>query len=161
MSLIGEESLDPSSTSQLISDISVLIVCNKTGGTIKGDKKNLNKLHEAGTDIKLLLGRIFNDPIERKMKFVRQITIHYNTFLQQAVPISVHVLVSITKVHKQRPLLCAAGQWRYAEGSFCQGFLQISMKSCSTRWYVIYIRQTMNWWSMATTLDLACDPKLC
>jgi hypothetical protein len=26
---------------QLISDISVLIVCNKTGGTIKGDKKIL------------------------------------------------------------------------------------------------------------------------
>ena len=25
----------------LISDISVLIVCNKTGGTIKGDKKKL------------------------------------------------------------------------------------------------------------------------
>ena len=27
----------------LISDISVLIVCNKTGGTIKGDKKKLVK----------------------------------------------------------------------------------------------------------------------
>ena len=39
MNLIGEESLDPSPTSQLISDLSVLRVCNKTGGTIKGDIK--------------------------------------------------------------------------------------------------------------------------
>jgi len=41
LSLIGEESLDPSPASQLISDISVLIVSNKTGGTIKGEKKFL------------------------------------------------------------------------------------------------------------------------
>ena len=36
MSLIGEESMDAFPTSHY-SDLSVLIVCNKTGGTIKGD----------------------------------------------------------------------------------------------------------------------------
>ena len=32
----------------LNSDISVLIVCNKTGGTIKGDKKTIGELVEVG-----------------------------------------------------------------------------------------------------------------
>ena len=34
-------------TSQLISDLSVLIVCNKTGGAMKGDKKKCNVLRSA------------------------------------------------------------------------------------------------------------------
>jgi hypothetical protein len=40
LSLIGEESLDAFPTSHN-SDISVIIICNKTGGTIKGDIKKL------------------------------------------------------------------------------------------------------------------------
>ena len=49
MSLIREESLDAFPISQINRDISVLIVCNKTGGTIKADIKKKKNRVSTGT----------------------------------------------------------------------------------------------------------------